>query len=210
MYQIPLLALMKMTEGEEMNVHSEREDTEVEEELRRAAARFDHEVMSWYARAPTIPKPTPQTATRKTRSQSPPCLTQRTPVSQMQAAIEAFTWRTIDAELAELVFDSLADQDEMSLVRGPPQRRLLSFEAGGQTIDLEVTSTSSSRGLVGQLIPARQASVEIRVGASAIAVDADELGRFRADAVPAGPMSLRCSAAPAEPGTAVVTDWVSI
>jgi hypothetical protein len=28
--------------------------------------------------------------------------------------------------------------------------------------------------------------------------------------VPAGPMSLRCSAAPAEPGTAVVTDWVSI
>src|SRR5436190_7477360 len=34
-----------------------------------------------------IPKPTPQTATRKTRSQSPPRLTQRTPVSQMQAAM---------------------------------------------------------------------------------------------------------------------------
>jgi len=175
MYQIPLLALMKMTEDEEMNVHSDREDTELEEELRRAAARFDP-----------------------------------VPGELLQAAIEAFTWRTIDAELAELVFDSLVDQDEMSLVRGPRQRRLLSFEAGGQTIDLEVTSTSSSRGLVGQLIPARQASVEIRVGASAIAVDVDELGRFRADVVPAGPMSLRCSAAPAEPGTAVVTDWVSI
>src|SRR5215213_5870547 len=34
-----------------------------------------------------IPKPTPQTATRKTRSQSPPRLTQRTPVSQMQPAM---------------------------------------------------------------------------------------------------------------------------
>ncbi len=175
MYQIPLLALMKITEGEGMNVHSEREDTELEEELRRAVARFDP-----------------------------------VPGELLQAAIEAFTWRTIDAELAELVFDSLIDQDEMSLVRGPQERRLLSFETGGQTIDLEVTSTSSSRGLVGQLTPARQASVEIRVGASVIAVDADELGRFRAETVPAGPMSLRCGAASAEPGTAVVTDWVSI
>src|SRR5436190_17020434 len=34
-----------------------------------------------------IPKPTPQTATRNTRSQSPPCRTQRAPVSQMHAAI---------------------------------------------------------------------------------------------------------------------------
>src|SRR6266508_7029635 len=44
-------------------------------------------VMSWYARAPTIPAATPQTATRKTRSQSPPQRTQRHPVSATQAAI---------------------------------------------------------------------------------------------------------------------------
>ena len=44
-------------------------------------------VRSWYARAPTTPKMTPQSATRKTRSQSPPQLTQRRPVSQMQAAM---------------------------------------------------------------------------------------------------------------------------
>ena len=36
-----------------------------------------------------IPKPTPQTATRKTRSQSPPRFTQRTPVNQMQPAMPA-------------------------------------------------------------------------------------------------------------------------
>src|SRR4029450_4081755 len=44
-------------------------------------------VMSWYSRAPTIPAATPQTATRKTRSQSPPHFTQRYPVSATHAAI---------------------------------------------------------------------------------------------------------------------------
>jgi hypothetical protein len=155
--------------------HDEHDGTALEEELRRAAARFD---------------PVPR--------------------ELLRAADEAFTWRTIDAELAELVYDSLADQDEVSLVRGPSERRLLSFRAGGLTIDLEVTSASSSRGLVGQLVPPQQATVEVRVGARAIAADADELGRFRAGPVPAGPMSLRCSIVSAEPGAAVVTDWVPI
>src|SRR6266508_560202 len=44
-------------------------------------------VTSWYARAPTMPAATPQTATRKTRSQSPPQRTQRQPVRATQAAI---------------------------------------------------------------------------------------------------------------------------
>ena len=50
-------------------------------------------VAMWYSRAPTIPAPTPQTATRKIRSQSPPRRTQRTPVSQMQAAMPASSIR---------------------------------------------------------------------------------------------------------------------
>src|ERR671937_2374761 len=44
-------------------------------------------VRSWYARAPTMPKATPQTATRKIRSQSPPQRTQRQPVRATHAAI---------------------------------------------------------------------------------------------------------------------------
>ncbi len=43
--------------------------------------------MSWYARAPMMPEITPQRDIRKTRSQSPPQRTQRTPVSQMQPAM---------------------------------------------------------------------------------------------------------------------------
>jgi len=156
-------------------VHSERDESRLEEELRRAAARFD---------------PLPE--------------------GLLRAAAEAFTWRTIDTELAELVFDSLVDHDEASLVRGPPERRLLSFQAGQLTIDLEVTSTESARSLVGQLVPPRRADIEIRGADAAIAADADELGRFRAGPLPAGPMSLRCSTVPGAPGAAIVTDWVSI
>ena len=102
-----------------------------------------------------------------------------------------------------------ADQQVQAAV-GPPERRLLSFQSAGLTIDLEVTSTNSSRGLVGQLAPPRQASVEIRVGDTSIAVEADDLGRFRAGPVPTGPMSLRCGMSSGEPGPAVVTDWVPI
>src|SRR5689334_13272129 len=50
-------------------------------------------VMSWYARAPTMPAATPQTATLRTRSQSPPRRVQRTPVSQMHAAIASSSIR---------------------------------------------------------------------------------------------------------------------
>jgi len=129
------------------------------------------------------------------------------PPELLAAAAAASSWRTIEAELAELVFDSQIDHDDVALVRGPPERRLLSFHAAGLTIDLEVTSTSSSRGLVGQLAPPRQASVEIRVGGTSIAVQADDLGRFRARPVPTGPMSLRCGMASGEAGPPVVTDW---
>ena len=142
----------------------DRDEPELEVELRQAAARFDP---------------------------VPPAL--------LQAAAGAFSWRTIDAELAELTFDSLVDQDELALVRGPAQRRLLSFQAGGLAIDLEVTSASSGRELVGQLAPPQQASVEIRSGTGVVVIEADELGGpRRAGAV--RPMSLRCRPDRAGPG----------
>ena len=62
------------------------------------------------------------------------------PAELVQAALDAFGWRDIDAKLAELVYDSLVDADEASLVRGSPGHRLVSFAVGGMTIDVEVTS----------------------------------------------------------------------
>ena len=76
------------------------------------------------------------------------------PAELVQAAVDAFGWRDIDAELAELVYDSLVDADEASLVRGPPGQRLVSFAVGGMTIDVEVTSAGPGRTVMGRWISA--------------------------------------------------------
>ena len=133
----------------------------------------------------------------------------------VQAAVDAYAWRTVDADLAELVFDSLADQ-EAALVRGGQGERLLSFQASTLTIEIEVTATGSARRLIGQLVPPQLADVEIRHRNDVLTIATDELGRFIADSLPAGPVSLRCGPAGGAPGAAgqiqspVVTDWVPI
>lgn len=132
------------------------------------------------------------------------------PPALLEAAVGAFAWRTIDADLAELVFDSLVDQDEATLVRGIGHGRMLSFRASTLTIDIEVTSTGDSRMLVGQLVPPQPASVDIRQGDRVITIDADELGRFSAGPLQAGPTSLRCRVGGDIRQPSVATDWVAI
>jgi hypothetical protein len=128
----------------------------------------------------------------------------------VQAALDAYAWRTIDAELAELAFDSLADQDEAALVRGHQQERLLSFRASGLTIEVEVTAAGPARRLIGQLVPPQRAEVEIRRQDGVVRIATDEFGRFVADRMPAGPVSLRLGPAPGEGRSAVVTEWIPI
>lgn len=128
----------------------------------------------------------------------------------VQAALDAYAWRTIDAELAELAFDSLADQDEAALVRGQQQERLLSFRASGLTIEVEVTAAGSARRLIGQLVPPQRGEVEIRHQDEVVTIATDEFGRFIAERIPAGPISLRLGPAPGEGGPAVVTEWIPI
>jgi hypothetical protein len=134
----------------------------------------------------------------------------------LQAAVDAYAWRTVDADLAELVFDSLADRQEAALVRGAQGERLLSFQASSLTIEVEVTATGAARRLIGQLVPPQRADVQIRHQDDVVTIATDELGRFIADSLPAGPVSLRCAPPAGAPGAAgqiqppVVTDWVPI
>src|ERR1051326_9640797 len=75
------------------------------------------------------------------------------PAELSRAAVTAFAWRDIDAEIAELIYDSLLDAEEASLVRGPAEQRMISFAVGGMTIDVEVTSAGPGRSVLGQIAP---------------------------------------------------------
>ena len=127
------------------------------------------------------------------------------------AAIAAFD-RRVDAELAQLVFDSLATTAAAG-TRGPGQPRLLTFEGGPLTIDVEVSSgiagTAPERRIVVRLEPARRAEYELWAGDQRVAGVSDDIGRFAVTVPGSGPFRLRCRPADDPQARAVVTQWMS-
>nr|WP_062342362.1 hypothetical protein [Herbidospora sakaeratensis] len=118
------------------------------------------------------------------------------PDDAVQIAVDAFVTHALDAELAALSFDSL---DEPALVRSGETPRLLTFSVPGLSIEVEIIAGR----LLGQLLPPQEAAVVVN-GRLPLAVDA--FGRFEADGIPAGSLSLRCEA----PGRTVVTEWLTV
>jgi hypothetical protein len=117
------------------------------------------------------------------------------------------TWRDSDAALAELVADSLVDAAHVRTRRaGGP--RLLTFEAEGLTIEVEVAEDGISRRLLGQLVPPSPAEIVVRWQDGQVRVQADEIGRFSVSAIPSGQVSLSCTLENAR--KPVVTSWVQI
>jgi hypothetical protein len=127
---------------------------------------------------------------------------------------QAFCWRTVDADLAELSFDSLVDRDAALAVRAGAdsdlEPRMLGFGAvvDGEdvSIELEVSTAGQASCLVGQLWPAVASTVDVQSGAgSGATVPVDELGRFVVEPVPQGPVRLRIR----HGDRTVQTTWVS-
>jgi len=133
------------------------------------------------------------------------------PERMLTAARAGYAWRTIDAELAELAYDSAVESRPLAGVRGPDASRLLTFSAPEceLTIEIEVTPTEGGIEIVGQLIPARPVTLDVRHSGGSESVEADELGRFSAEGVQSGPFSIRC-ARPARDAPAVSTDWMTL
>jgi hypothetical protein len=129
------------------------------------------------------------------------------PPAAFEAALAAFSWRTIDAELADLVFDSSSNQGEVVGIRSGRASRYLTFEAPHLAIELELDD-DADYPVVGQLVPVGPAQVEACFAGSALAVQADERGRFWIPAVSGRVMSLRIT----RPGgiDCVATPWVSL
>jgi hypothetical protein len=130
------------------------------------------------------------------------------PESVLEAARASFTWRTIDAELAALEFDSAVDL-AATAVRSGEGPRLLTFAAPGLNIEVQVSPAGSRRQLVGQLVPAQPARIDVRHAGGVTTVRADQLGRFDVDAISAGPVSLRCHLGDA-PSPPIVTEWIPL
>lgn len=115
----------------------------------------------------------------------------------------AFTWRTIDAELAEIAFDS-AESESPAGVRGPGTARALSFES--EAISIEVEYHRDTERLIGQIAPIQPARIELRRADGTTETETDDLGRFTFDGVTPGPASLVCRLA-RDAAQVVKTDW---
>jgi hypothetical protein len=117
----------------------------------------------------------------------------------------AFAWHNIDAELAQLTYDSNEDQREAAVMRSETASiRALTFTSVHLSLELEVTENT----LLGQILPPRAGALEIHTRAGEIrTTEVDEIGCFAVDPIPDSPFRLRCRSAD---GTDVLTGWVTI
>ncbi len=120
----------------------------------------------------------------------------------LAAARGAVAWRTIDQDLADLVFDSTS---ELTGVRDPNAPRQLTFRSHGVEIEVMLVD-SSERRLVGQLVPPRATTVTLQGTDAEVEQETDRLGRFTFDRVQSGPVRLTVAAGAGE--RVVATDWM--
>jgi hypothetical protein len=128
------------------------------------------------------------------------------PEALLSAASTAFGLRELDARVAELVRDSAVGASATA-VRGLGAR-MLSFESADAVIECEVTARGSRRDVIGQLVGAVAAAVQVQVaGTRTVDVPVDDQGRFSASDLPAGPLRLRC---PLADGSTLTTSWTAV
>jgi hypothetical protein len=126
------------------------------------------------------------------------------PISVTEAGKSALTWLTIDAELAELVFDSA--RDELVGVRSETlAERQLTFQS--PTVEIEIMLVGDTRHLVGQLVPAQDAEVTLITELASTDVTTDILGRFDFMGVELGRIRLLVRTVG---GPSITTQWFEV
>jgi hypothetical protein len=130
---------------------------------------------------------------------------QAVPPEFVAAAKNAFAWHNIDAELAELTYDSSRDAETAPSTRAETASiRALTFTSAHLTIELEVTHDS----LLGQIVPAQPGTIKVQLRDGAeTTVPADGIGRFTIRPMPAGTFRLHCrTSADAD----ALTGWITL
>ena len=127
------------------------------------------------------------------------------PPKFIETGKNAYAWHNVDAELAELTYDSSRDARRIASVRSEEASvRALTFASARFVIELEVTSDA----LLGQIMPPQAGTVEAESQAGgAAAVPIDDIGCFTIEPVPASPVRLRCRIAD---GTDLLTGWITL
>jgi hypothetical protein len=127
------------------------------------------------------------------------------PDTLVDAAKSAYTWLTIDAELAALADDSLLAGPA---VRSAATARSLTFECATGVVVLEVSDDGDDeRRILGQTD--RPADLQVLHRGGTLRLSTDEHGRFRVEQVMAGPVSVRCSFHD-DPANPIITSWVVV
>lgn len=126
------------------------------------------------------------------------------PAHFIETGKSAFAWHNIDAELAQLTFDSGADREPASVRSETASVRALTFTSAHLHIELEVTENS----LIGQVMPLRAGHVETQSQfGPTVTVPIDDIGCFTIEPLPASPFRLRCRV---EDQADVVTGWITL
>jgi hypothetical protein len=118
----------------------------------------------------------------------------------------AYAWHNIDAELAQLTYDSDSDtgRSRAAAVRSEAASiRALTFTSARLSIELEVGEGS----LIGQIIPPRAGTLEVHTTAGVTSSPVDEIGCFAVAPIPNSPFRLRCRT---EDGADVLTGWITL
>jgi len=116
----------------------------------------------------------------------------------------AYAWHNIDAELAQLTYDSQADAGQMAVARSETASiRALTFTSAHLSIELEVADGS----LLGQVVPPQPGTLETHTRSGMTTSPVDEAGFFALEPIPASPFLLRFRATD---GASVMTGWITL
>jgi hypothetical protein len=106
----------------------------------------------------------------------------------VQTGKNAYAWHSIDADLAQLTYDSRADADADAVARSETATiRALTFTSAHLSIELEIADGS----LFGQVFPPQAGTLETHTKAGMTTSPVDETGFFAVEPIPPGPFLLR-------------------
>ena len=107
------------------------------------------------------------------------------PESVLDGARWVHEWLNLDAELAEITFDSTEDF-ELAGVRATGSLRELTFVSGEYTIDIEIEPGRRTVDVSGTIDPPIEGSVQLVVGGEVFAGDFDAAGAFSIEGLAPG------------------------